>query len=147
MFGYQEQTSICYCKTEGLRNIFKLDYYVWIECLSTEICVTWIFVLMLSNLAAFVHFDEKVSSILIVSKRFVKLLCLTKGEIPIPKRNTLYVCIAISGMLCGWFYENRITSLVTAAIPAQPMKNLNEVIANGFKITFQILKIASTVAL
>ncbi|CAL8128433.1 unnamed protein product [Orchesella dallaii] len=139
ILALQDSSKVIYCKTKKVHKMFTLQYFVWVECFSAEIVATWFILHILACIVAMNYSKSSTVTLLIRNffKKVMQLLLLTIGEIAIPLRKSIYICIAIVGMLNAWLYENTITSLVTVASPEYPMKNLQEVVNSDYKILYK----------
>ncbi|CAL8128469.1 unnamed protein product [Orchesella dallaii] len=141
IFEISESETVCYCKPKGLQKGFKFQYFVWVECITAELCVSWCCLLILSCIVVldYSNTDNVKTLLRKFTVKMMQLLLLAFGELSIPYRKMLYICIAITGMFNAWFYENTITSLVTVATPEHPMKNLQDLVKNDYKFLWSNL--------
>ncbi|CAL8128423.1 unnamed protein product [Orchesella dallaii] len=139
VLALQDSSKVIYCKAKKVHTLFTVQYFVWVECFSAELVATWFILHLLACIVAMNY--SKSTTIIILLRMFLEkvmqLLLLAIGEIAIPLRKSIYICIAIVGLLNAWFYQNTITSLVTVATPDYPMKNLRELIHKDYKILFK----------
>ncbi|CAL8128471.1 unnamed protein product [Orchesella dallaii] len=139
ILALQDSTKVIYCKTKKVHKMFTLQHYVWVEPFSAELVATWFMLHILACIVAMNYSNS--SKVILLLRNFLQelmqLLLLALREIAIPLRKSIYICIAIVGMLNAWFYENTITSLVTVATPEYPMKNLQEVVTSDYKILYK----------